>query len=64
MERAETPEVAYEWVGDTLRHAGTVLHRFLRRIAAEDIEQWTPGRLHEYRSAFRAMLSSLGVPRN
>ena len=64
MEPSETPEeeITYEWVGDTRRHTGTVLHRFLSKIAVEGIERCEPGRLPEYRATFRAMLSSLGVP--
>jgi hypothetical protein len=62
LQRVESPDVAYEWVGDKLRHAGTVFHRFLGKIAMEGVERWDPERLQEYRSTFRAMLSSLGVP--
>jgi ATP-dependent exoDNAse (exonuclease V) beta subunit len=58
IEAVETQEeVAYEWVGDTLRHIGTVLHRLLQRIAAEGIESW-----EHFRPAVPTMLRSLGVP--
>ncbi len=34
----DTPRVLFEWVGDTARHVGTVVHRCLERIAnGEDI---------------------------
>jgi ATP-dependent exoDNAse (exonuclease V) beta subunit len=63
LETAEPREVpAYEWVCDPRRHAGTVFHRFVRRVATEGIDHWPPSRLPEYRATFRAMLSSLGVP--
>lgn len=57
LEVVETQEVAYEWVGDTLRHVGTVLHRLLQRTAAEGIDRW-----EHYRPAIPAMLRGLGVP--
>ena len=31
----EREEITFEWVGDTLRHVGTVVHRLLERIANE-----------------------------
>ncbi len=63
LEREEEDEVAYEWVGDTARHVGTVLHRFLQRISAEGLERWEMARLESHRTGFRTMLSNLGVPR-
>src|SRR5207244_1969599 len=29
---SDVPEIAYEWVGDTLRHVGTAVHIFLSQI--------------------------------
>jgi ATP-dependent helicase/nuclease subunit A len=48
-------EPTFEWVGDTLRHAGTVVHAILQRIARDP----------DYRaagSAIRTSLTQLGVP--
>lgn len=58
----EEEEVSYEWVGDTARHAGTVLHAFLRRIAVQGLDAWDRAAVAASRPAFRAMLSNLGVP--
>ena len=53
---------AFEWVGDTLRHTGTVVHGFLRRIAEEGLEQWTPSLVAGRRYAIESSLIALGVP--
>lgn len=55
LDDAAAPEVTYEWVGDTLRHVGTVLHTFLQRIAAGGHRDWD-------RETYAAMLANLGVP--
>jgi ATP-dependent exoDNAse (exonuclease V) beta subunit len=55
-------QISYEWVGNTLRYVGTVLHAFLERIAREGVAQWEGVPLSRYRSAFRAALSNEGVP--
>ncbi|HEY1773211.1 MAG TPA: UvrD-helicase domain-containing protein [Gammaproteobacteria bacterium] len=34
----EVPE--FEWVGETLRHVGTVVHRLLQRIAEDGVARW------------------------
>lgn len=55
-------EISYEWVGNTLRYVGTVLHAFLERISREGVARWEGSPLSLYRSAFRAALSNEGVP--
>ena len=54
--------IPFEWVGDTLRHVGTVVHAWLHRIAIEGVENWTPQKLDGRRSAFESQLATLGVP--
>ena len=54
--------MTFEWVGDTLRHVGTVLHAVLRRIADEGVERWDAAQVGRCHPAIRAMLASLGVP--
>ncbi|MBM3739305.1 MAG: DNA helicase UvrD [Acidobacteria bacterium] len=53
--------VRFRWVGDTLRHAGTVVHAWLQRIADEGAEQWNAARIHARRPAIEAALNALGV---
>jgi ATP-dependent helicase/nuclease subunit A len=54
--------VSFRWVGDTLRHIGTVVHQMLKRIAEDGIPQWKPDRIRRNRSAYFAALSALGAP--
>ncbi len=35
-ELTETREVSFDWVGSSLRHAGTIVHRWLERLAGQD----------------------------
>src|SRR6185312_8144071 len=46
---------------DSLRHAGTVVHAYLQRIAREGIAGWDRVRVRSQQAGFRAMLSGLGV---
>ena len=60
-ERAET-SVSFRWVGDTLRHAGTVVHQMLRRIAEDGVARWDSARIERQRAAYGSALLALGVP--
>ena len=51
----EEREPTFEWVGDILRHAGTVVHGVLQRIARDGNYRPTPG-------VIRVALAQLGVP--
>ena len=59
---AVEPEVTFEWVGNTLRYAGVVVHRFIQRIAREGLEQWPTLRVVECKAEISSALASLGVP--
>jgi ATP-dependent exoDNAse (exonuclease V) beta subunit len=61
VELIEAPEIAYEWVGDTLRHVGTVVHAYLQRIARDGLAAWGPGAVAANRGGYRTMLATLGV---
>jgi ATP-dependent exoDNAse (exonuclease V) beta subunit len=56
------PDVTFEWVGNTLRHAGVVVHRFIQRIAREGLGRWDVARVAECGTEITAALESLGVP--
>lgn len=65
--RQETPRIApspvpFEWVSQSSRQAGTVLHGLLLRIAREGLEAWDENRVRDQRHIYQAMLSNLGVP--
>jgi ATP-dependent exoDNAse (exonuclease V) beta subunit len=64
-EIAETDEekpVSFYWVGNTLRHIGSVVHQVLQRIGQDGLAAWTPERVRALAPAFRSALASLGVP--
>ena len=62
VEAIEPPAIAYEWVGDTLRHVGTVVHAYLERIAREGLTVWDARAVAANRAGYRAMLAWLGIP--
>lgn len=53
---------SYKWVGDTLRHAGVVVHDWLVRIAHEGVGLWDETRIAGRAGLMRAQLATLGVP--
>jgi ATP-dependent exoDNAse (exonuclease V) beta subunit len=59
---ASQRQVSYHWVGDTSRHAGTIVHDILKRIAAEGIDNWNPGRVSALRAFVASEVLRLGVP--
>jgi ATP-dependent helicase/nuclease subunit A len=59
---AVRPEFA--WAGHAAVHVGTVVHRYLQRIAEEGLEQWGARRLAELERAAARELELLGVERS
>jgi len=64
MAAADDPgkTVTFTWVGDTLRHIGTVVHQMLRRIAEDGLSEWTSERIQQQRGAYASALKARGVP--
>ena len=54
--------VEFSWAGETARHVGTVVHRFLQRIGEMGIDNITQENLKDYKIIARTMLLRLGVP--
>jgi len=61
IEILEPARVAYEWVGDRLRHSGTVLHGILQKIAREGLDEWSEAAVRDQRDLYRSALANLGV---
>lgn len=59
---ASARKVTYEWVSDTGRHAGTVAHELLKRIAREGAENWNGQRISSLKPLLESELLRLGVP--
>ncbi|TXF10662.1 UvrD-helicase domain-containing protein [Pelomicrobium methylotrophicum] len=53
--------VEFSWAGESARHVGTVVHRWLQRIGQDALEGWSEARVRELRPRFRAELLRLGV---
>jgi ATP-dependent helicase/nuclease subunit A len=62
VERAQRPEVAFEWAGGRTRSAGAALHGFLQRIAREGLDAWSEAALRSRSASYRAVLMNLGLP--
>jgi len=54
-------QIEFSWVGETARHMGTVVHRWLQRIAEDRLEGWDADRIASYRMVVRSQLFSRGV---
>ena len=62
---ADTPSISVEpefnWAGEGIKHLGTVVHRYLCRIAREGLAGWDAGRIDRERGRMTAMLRQLGL---
>jgi ATP-dependent exoDNAse (exonuclease V) beta subunit len=51
----------FVWAGHAAAHVGTVVHRYLQRIAEQGLEQWSMQRVSQGKNAFARELELLGV---
>lgn len=56
---AESP--LFDWAGVTVRHVGTVVHRWLHIICIQGIDNWTAGRIAAHRRFYETDLKRVGV---
>jgi ATP-dependent exoDNAse (exonuclease V) beta subunit len=54
-------EIEFSWVGETARHVGTVVHRWLQLIAEQELKGWTAERVESLRANFGKELEDCGV---
>jgi ATP-dependent helicase/nuclease subunit A len=59
---AEEQEIEFSWVGETARHVGTVVHRWLQRIAEDELRGWDARRIGSLAPQFTRELQRRGVP--
>lgn len=59
--RTATEVIPFDWAGETARHVGTLVHRYLERIGSEGLTQWDELRIARLAPAFRAALANVGV---
>ena len=55
-------QIEFSWVGETARHIGSVVHRWLQRIAEDEMQGWNRDRLEKMRKTFRDELGMRGIP--
>ena len=53
--------IEFSWVGDTARRVGSVVHRWLQRIAEDEAKGWTRARIKRERAGIRRELVAQGV---
>ncbi|MBV9265962.1 MAG: UvrD-helicase domain-containing protein, partial [Acidobacteriaceae bacterium] len=58
---ASTKKISFDWVSDTSRHIGTVVHDLLKRVAREGLASWTEARLSAIGPLVSSELLRLGV---
>ncbi|MBM2838158.1 MAG: UvrD/REP helicase, partial [Deltaproteobacteria bacterium] len=62
---ADTPSISAEpefnWAGEAIKYLGTVVHRYLCRIAREGLAEWNAGKINSERGRMTAMLRQLGL---
>lgn len=51
----------FSWVGETARHIGSVVHRWLQRIAEDGVAAWDAPRIAALEPAIRHALAAQGV---
>ena len=54
-------DIEYSWVGETARHVGSVVHRWLQCIAEDALKGWDAARIESLRAGFGNELAARGV---
>ena len=62
--RAAEEVIEFSWVGETARQIGTVVHRWLQRIAEDELRGWHEKRVDALRENFARELERRGVQRS
>ena len=61
-QRRDEEEIEFSWAGETARHVGTVVHRWLQRIAEDELRGWDARRIQGLRKRFSTELARRGLP--
>jgi ATP-dependent exoDNAse (exonuclease V) beta subunit len=61
-ERRDEEQIEFSWAGETARHVGTVVHRWLQRIAEDELRGWDAKRVQALRPRFARELGRRGLP--
>src|SRR5258708_26740617 len=61
-EGRQKEEIEFSWAGETARHVGTSVHRWLQRIADDELRTWDATRIDALASRFAKELGRRGIP--
>jgi len=61
-EGRQEEEIEFSWAGETARHVGTIVHRWLQRIADDELRGWDAKRVDALKKRFEKELERRGVP--
>jgi ATP-dependent exoDNAse (exonuclease V) beta subunit len=61
-EGPQEAEIEFSWAGETARHVGTIVHRWLQRIADDELRGWDAKRVDALKERFAKELERRGVP--
>jgi ATP-dependent exoDNAse (exonuclease V) beta subunit len=54
-------DIEFSWVGEVSRHVGTVVHRWLQRVASDELRGWDPQRIDSLGDSLARELQRRGV---
>ena len=60
-EGSREESIEFSWAGETARHVGTVVHRWLQRIAEDELRGWDASRISSLKKSFARDLQRRGV---
>ncbi|MGZ5084137.1 MAG: UvrD-helicase domain-containing protein, partial [Usitatibacter sp.] len=60
-EKPAYDDIEFSWVGDTARRVGSVVHRWLQRIAEDELKGWDAARIESLHASFNNELAACGV---
>jgi ATP-dependent exoDNAse (exonuclease V) beta subunit len=61
-ERRQEEEIEFSWAGETARHVGTIVHRWLQRVADDELQGWDAKRVDALKNRFANELERRGIP--
>ena len=64
QEKACAQEIEFSWAGETARHIGSVVHRWLQYIAEDRIDKWDKNRIENLHNIFKQNLVACGMSGN
>ncbi|TDI81221.1 MAG: DNA helicase UvrD [Betaproteobacteria bacterium] len=61
QDTVRTQEIEFSWAGETARHIGSVVHRWLQHIAKDEVIGWDMVRVEGLRNTFKQNLIACGM---